>query len=143
VSTEDNKALVRRFYDDLNTLKLEAFDQYCAPDFVDHGLPPGVPRTLEGAKMFVGMLYKAFPDIHLTVEEMIAERDKVVSYVWLSGTHQGEFQGMPPTGKHVKIELIDMHRITGGKVVDRWGVFDALGMMQQLGAIPAPGQSGH
>ena len=142
MSTEENKALTHRLYEAFNKSGTAALDQYCAPDFVDHGLPPGVPPTLEGAKMFLGMFFKAFPDIHITAEDMIADGDKVVAHAWFSGTHQGEFQGMPPTGKPVKVEAFDMLRIAGGKFVEHWGVLDALGMMQQLGAIPAPGQSG-
>ena len=139
MSTEENKALVRRFYEAFSRQNTAALDQFAAADFVDHDLPPGVPPTLEGAKQYLGMFLAAFPDIHNMVEDMVAEGDKVVARVYFSGTHTGEFQGMPATGKQIKIEAFDMFRIANGKLVDHWGVFDALGMMQQLGAIQAPG----
>ena len=139
MSTEENKALVRRFYEAFNTQNVAALDQFAAADFVDHGLPPGVPPNREGAKQYLGMFVAAFPDLHFMAEDMVAEGDKVVCHLYASGTHKGDFQGMPPTGKQIKIEAFDMLRIANGKLVDHWGVFDALGMMQQLGALPAPG----
>lgn len=77
-----------------------------------------------------------------TIEDQIAEGDKVVSRLTIRGTHKGEFMGIPPSGRQFTVELIDIHRISGGKVVERWGIFDQLGMMQQLGVIPAPVQTG-
>ena len=135
MSTEENKALVRRFYETLNKQDVTALDRFGAADLVDHGLPPGVPPTLEGAKQFLGMFFSAFPDLHIVSDDMIAEGDKVVAHVYFSGTHKGDFQGMPPTGKQVKVEAFDMVRISGGKLVEHWGVFDAAGMMRQLGAM--------
>jgi len=142
MSTEENKALLRRFYEAFNKERLAAMDQYCTPDYIDHTNPPGVPPTLEGTKMFLSVFLTAFPDMHLMAEQMVAEGDTVMAHAWFSGTHKGEFQGMPPTGKQVKVEAFDMLRIAGGKFAEHWGVFDALGMMQQLGAIPAPGPGG-
>ena len=139
MSTEENKALLRRLYEAFNTQNLAAIDQFLAADFVDHGLPPGVPPTREGAKQSLGMFFAAFPDLRTMAEDMVAEGDKVVAHVYASGTHKGEFQGMPATGKQIKIEGFEMLRIAGGKLVERWGVFDALSLMQQLGAMPAPG----
>ncbi len=140
MSTEENKALLRRVHEAFNKAGTATMDQYFAPDFVEHELPPGMPQTLEGTKMFLGTLFAAFPDRHFQADDMVAEGDKVVAHVWVSGTHKGEFQGMPPTGKQIKVEAFDMVRVAGGKLVEHWGVFDALGLMQQLGAIPAPGQ---
>ena len=85
-------------------------------------------------------MHTAFPDIQMNVEDMIAEADKVVARVSVSGTHQGEFMGIDPTGNRVAITGIDILRIADGKIVEHWGNFDDLGMMQQLGVIPEPGQ---
>src|SRR3972149_6764905 len=116
MSTEENKALVRRFYEAFSRQNTAALDQFAAADFVDHDLPPGVPPTLEGAKQYLGMFLAAFPDIHNMVEDMVAEGDKVVARVYFSGTHTGEFQGMPATGKQINIEAFDMFRIANGKL---------------------------
>ena len=139
MSAEENKALLRRLYEAFDTQNLAAIDQFFAADFVDHGLPPGVPPTLEGTKQFLGAFFVAFPDLHIMAEDMVAEGDKVVAHVYASGTHTGEFQGMPATGEQIKFEGFDMLRIAGGKFVEHWGVFDAVSLMQQLGAMPAPG----
>jgi predicted ester cyclase len=87
------------------------------------------------------MFLTAFPDLHFTVEDMIAEGDKVVARITMSGTQQGAFMGIPPTGKHVAFTAIDINRIAGGKSVEHWWEMDALGLMQQLGVVPAPGQT--
>ena len=142
MSTEENKALVRRFHEAFNKEALAAFDQYGAPDLVDHGLPPGVPPTIEGTKMFLSLFLKGFPDIHVEADDLVAEGDKVAARSHFTGTHTGDFQGLPPTGKHVKVDSFDMFRIAGDKIVEHWGVVDAAGMMQQLGAVPPPAQGG-
>ncbi len=129
MSTEENKALLRRFYDTVNHQGLAAFDQFIAANAVDHSLPPGVPPTVEGTKMFFGMFHKAFPDLHIHLEDVVAEGDKVIARSHFTGTHQGEFQGIPPTGKQVKVGLFDMVRIANDKMVEHWGLVDALGMM--------------
>ena len=143
MSTEENKALLQRLYEAYNKTGTAEMDQYCAPDLVDHGLPPGVPMTLEGTKLFLNMFFAAFPDLHVMADDLVAEVDKVIAHVWFSGTHKGDFQGLPPTGKHIKVEAFDMLRVANGKFVEHWGVFDAAGMMQQLGVVPPPpGQGG-
>jgi steroid delta-isomerase-like uncharacterized protein len=142
MSTEENKALVRGFYEAWSTQGVAAFDQFCAPSFVDHALPPGVPPTLAGAKMAVAVLATAFPDLRTTAEELVAEGDTVVGRMYCSGTHLGDFQGVPPTGKHVKIASFDMFRIADGKLVEHWSVSDSLSMLQQLGLIPQTNQAG-
>jgi predicted ester cyclase len=142
MSTEENKAVVRRFYEEVvNQKKRAVLDEVFDPDLVDHFAPPGTPGGPEGARQTLGMFLTAFPDLHFTVEDLIAEGDKVVARVTMSGTQQGAFMGVPPTGKHVTITGIDINRFVGGKSVEHWVEMDALGMMQQLGVIPPPGQA--
>ena len=87
------------------------------------------------------MYLTAFPDLHFTVEDLIAEGDKVVARLTVRGTQQGAFMGIPPTGKHVTVTGIDINRLAGGKSVEHWLNMDTLGLLQQLGVIPAPGQA--
>ncbi len=140
--SEENKAVVRRFNELVKeywrTGDADAFDEVVASDFVHHA--PGLPPDLEGMKQALPMFRAAFPDMRLTVEEIIAEDDKVVARVTVRGTHQGELMGIPATGKPVEFTETHISRIAGGKIVERWGEWDALGMMQQIGAVPAPGQ---
>ena len=106
-----------------------------APGFVDHEeLPPGIPPGREGVKQLTNMFRSAFPDFKATIDDMIGEGDKVVARQTWSGTHKGEFMGVPPTGKKVSFGVIDIVRIAGGKVVEHWGQMDGMGMMKQLGA---------
>jgi predicted ester cyclase len=142
MSTEDNKATMRKFYETMSQGNPSLFvDTFIDPNQVDHSAPPGMPGGIEGAKQMAGMLLTAFPDLHFTVEDMIAEGDKVVARATFSGTQQGAFMGIPPTGKHVMWKVIDINRIAGGKSVEHWMEMDMLGMMQQLGVVPAPGQA--
>jgi predicted ester cyclase len=141
--SEENKAVVRRFNELVEeywrTGDADALDEVVAPDFVHHS--PGLPPDLEGMKQALPMFRAAFPDMRLTEEDMIAEGDKVVDRVTVRGTHQGELMGIPPTGNPVEFMETHISRIAGGKIVERWGQWDALGMMQQVSAAPSPGQS--
>jgi len=140
MSTEDNKAVVRRFYEEvMNQKKRAVLDEVFDLNVVDHFAPPGTPGGLEGARQTLGMFLTAFPDLHFTVEDLIAEGDKVVARATLSGTQQGTFMGIPATGKHVTIRGIEINRFEGGKSVEHWVEMDTLGLMQQLGVIPSPG----
>jgi len=142
MSTEQNKALVRRLMSEVfNRGNISLIDELFAPDFVEHEeLPPGIPAGSEGVKQLTTMFRSAFPDFKATINDIIAEGDKVVIRQTWSGTHKGEFMGIPPTGKSVSFGVIDTVRIAGGKIVEHWGQMDSMGMMQQLGAIPAPGE---
>jgi len=135
--SEQNKAIARRTYELFNAHNLDALDEVVAPNIVDRNPSPGQAPGLEGVKQFFSMLYTAFPDFHITVEDLIAEGDKVVARVRVNSTHQGEFMGIPPTGKPVTQTGIDILRLAGGKAVERWGEFDTFGLMQQLGVIPS------
>jgi len=142
MSTVANKAIVRRFVDEVQSAgNIDAIDELCSPEFVNHSAPPGVPSNREGVKQVTAMFRQAFPDSYFTVEDMVAEGDKVATRKTFHGTHQGEFMGIPPTGQQVSIGLIDIVRIVDGKVVEHWSMGDNLGMMQQLGVIPTPEQS--
>ncbi len=137
MTTEDNKALIRRFYEEVfNQRNLAALDEFYAPDHVDHTLPPGLPAGPEGTKQAIDMILTALPDLHITIEDMIAEGDKVVTRFTTQGTHQGVFGNIPPTGKPVQVSTIEITRIAEGKITEDWGLDDRLGMLQQLGLVP-------
>jgi steroid delta-isomerase-like uncharacterized protein len=142
MSVDQNKALARQLVDEIfNRGNISLADQLMAPDFVEREqLPPGIPSGREGVKVLATALRNAFPDFKATIEDVIAEGDKVVVRQTWSGTHRGEFMGVPPTGKSVSFVVFDVLRMAGGKVAEHWGLLDAMGLMQQLGAIPTPGQ---
>ncbi len=138
MTTEGNKALVRRFYGE-GVHNPALFDELLAPTYVLH--LPGSPRItgIEQAKQLMTAYTTAFPDLQLTTEDMVAEEDMVAIRNTWSGTHRGTFQGLPPTGKHVTFSGSDFFRFVGGKIAEQWADLDALGLMQQLGSIPAMG----
>lgn len=136
----ENKALARRVFEEMwNKSNLDAVDAIYAPDVVNHELPPGMPEGIEGTKAYFGMFISAFPDTQMTVEDQIAEGDRVVTRWTARGTHTGELMGIPATGKQVTVTGINVDRIAGGRIVEEWGEFDMMGMMQQLGVVPTPG----
>jgi steroid delta-isomerase-like uncharacterized protein len=140
--SEENKALVRRFVDEVQSGgNIDVIDELCSPEFVNHSAPPGMPADCEGVKLVTAMFRQAFPDSYFTVEDMIAEGDKVATRKTFHGTHEGEFLGIPPTGRPVSIGLIDIVRVADGRVVEHWSIGDSLGMMEQLGVIPQPGDT--
>ena len=142
--SEENKAIVRRVIDEVLNGKgnLDVADELFAPDYVGHNLASSEDtRGPEGVKGFASMFRSAFPDIHFSVEDQVTEGDKVVTRWRGSGTHQGDLFGIPPTGNRVSFVSITINRIEGSKVAEEWQIFDALGMMQQLGAIPSPGEA--
>ena len=139
--SEENKAITRHAIEEVwNKHNLAAIDEIYAPDAVNHTLPPGLPKGVEGNKAFTNMFLSAFPDTKMTVEQQIAEGDKVATRWIAQGTHKGELMGIPATGKQVTVTGISIERIAGGRIVETWDEFDQMGMMQQLGVIPAPGQ---
>ncbi len=144
MSSEQNKALVHQLVEEvINQGNASMVDELLAPDFVEReDLPPGMPRDREALKQLTTMLHSAFPDFKATIDDIVAEGDKVVIRQTWSGTHKGVFMGVPPTGKSVSFGVIDIIRVAGGKCVEHWGQMDNMGLMQQLGAIPAPGPGG-
>ena len=140
MSTEGNTAIVRRFVEAVQSEgDLSVLDELAAPDYVNHTARPGVPADREGLKQLTAMFRRAFPDGRMTIEDMVAEGDRVATRKTFRGTHQGELMGIPPTGKAVAIGLIDLVRLADGKVVESWSVADDLGLLQQLGAFAPPG----
>ena len=139
--SEANKELARRFYQEIfNAGNMAVVEEMVTSDFVDHNPPgPGMPGGSEGLKAVVGLFRTAFPDLALTVEDQLAEGDKVMNRFTARGTHQGELMGIPATGKPVAMEVVEYFRIQGGKLAERWGQADLLGMMVQLGVVPPPG----
>lgn len=139
MSVEQNKAVVRQIFaadyskgidQVIKRFKAELF----SPEFIAH-TPQGDFNTNQFFT-HVELLYKVFPDIKFTLEDMVAEGDKVTTRYTMSGTHKAEFVGIPATGKKVKITGLEIRRLSGGKMVEYWGIMDDLGMMQQLGAMP-------
>ena len=139
MSTEANKTLVRRFWEGVfNQKNLAVIDEVCAADCVLHD-PSGPIRGREGLKQFIGMYLGSFPDFHITIEDIIAEGDRVVVRQTTTATHQGELMGIPPTGKRVTLSGIHLTRVADGKMVEEWANDDVLGLLQQLGVIPPMG----
>ncbi|MFB0562276.1 MAG: ester cyclase [Candidatus Lokiarchaeia archaeon] len=131
MSLEENKGIVRRFIEAYNKRNLDSLDEFLAPDYFDHTHQVG----LEGAKQLFNMGFKAFPDWHETIEDIIAEGDKVWVRVSYTGTHTGEWRGLAPTGKKITAMAVDIYRIVNGKLVEYWNVTDALDFFRQIGAI--------
>jgi steroid delta-isomerase-like uncharacterized protein len=141
MSLEANKALSRRIWDQVfNERNLAVADELIAEDAVNHeGTPPGIPeRGPDNLRGVVTMLVTAFPDLHTAIDQVIAEDDKVVLQITSSGTHQGAFMGIPPTGRRFALRAVHILRIQDGKVAEHWAVRDDLGMLRQLGVAPMP-----
>ena len=138
MTVEENKALVRRIAEAWDKGNLAVADKLLAPNFVAHNLPARVAGDREGFKQAISMTRAAFPDFRLTVEDMVAEGDKVAYRMTWRGTHKGEYMGIAPTGKQVTVSGILIFRIEGSKIVEQWAEVDSMGMMQQLGVVPPP-----
>lgn len=137
-TTSNNKTLVREFIDALFTRgELDAVDRYLAPDFVYHDPFPGFASDREGLRQAAQVFRQGFPDWHSQVQALIAEGDLVTERFTARGTHQGEFMGVPASGREVTLAGINIFRVQDGKLVERWGRLDDLGLLQQLGIVPA------
>ena len=139
--SEENKAILRRLFEEFASKGDESVvDELFARDFVDHNPQgPNIPPGPEGVKQLFAGRRAAFPDMIVTVEDQVAEGDIVVNRLTVTGTHQGEFMGIPATGKSISMGAIGIFRIEDGKIAERWGQSDLIGMMQQLGVVPPPG----
>jgi len=140
MSLEENRAIVRRFTEEvINRGDLAAIERYVATSYLDHTADAGQAVGAEGLKQRMAMARSAFPDLHLAIDDLIAEGDQVVARVTVSGTHRGEYMGILPTGRPFEIIEIHIVRVVRGKLVEHWGINDHMGLMQQLGVAPAQG----
>jgi steroid delta-isomerase-like uncharacterized protein len=141
MSQETNKALVRRVFEDaMNQRRLDLLDELIAPTYVNYDMPAPAPGP-EGLRQVVSMFFTAFPDMQITLDDVIAEGDRVSTRGSFRGTHQGEFMGIPATGKVISVQYQDHWRLENGRAVENWVRLDLLGLMQQLGVVPTPGQA--
>jgi len=138
-TTEENKALTWRFYDEvMNAHNIDGLKSFCSTDFVDHNPSPGhTGKGLDDLAAQLGEMLTALPDLHVKADFMLAEEDKVVAYLTMTGTNSGPFNNMPATNKSVKINGVDIVHIKDGKATERWGVFDDFSLMTQLGMVSA------
>ncbi len=140
MSTEESKAIARRVNDEVwSKGQLDVIDELIADEFVATviGAPEQI-RGPQGFREFVVMYRKAFPDLRITIDEQIAEGETVVTRWTATGKHEGELMGMAATGKQATTAGINVNRVSGGKLVEGWGLFDQLGLLQQIGAVPVP-----
>jgi steroid delta-isomerase-like uncharacterized protein len=134
----NHAAAMRKTYERINAGDIAGFGDLVADDFVEHQGAPGFPPTKEGTLDYFQTLLAAFPDMRMNVVDLIAGGDKTVARVEVTGTHKGEFIGLPPTGTRVDVQLIDIMRFdSAGLISEHWGVADMLSLMQQLGVVPA------
>ena len=141
MSIEQNQAIVRRCFQEIDRQNLDILDELCTPNFVAHF--PGVPgpQTRAAIKPIWGQFFAAFPNLHHTIESIIAEGDRVVVRLTISAVQTGPFMGIPPTSRAISIGSINFFRFEGSAIAEQWIDYNALGMMQQLGAIPFPQQA--
>jgi steroid delta-isomerase-like uncharacterized protein len=136
---QDNKAAVRRFYEELmNGKNLEIIDELLTADSVDHTFGS---QGVEASKQFFGMLFKAFPDLRVEVHDVIAEGELVAARVTYSGSHEGEFIGIPATGRQARVSGVDFVRMQDSRQAEHWGGPDMASLLQQLGVMSPPGAS--
>lgn len=141
MSTETNKAIIRRIFEEgMNQDRPEVFDELIHPAYVNYDFPSSAPGA-EGFKIVTSMFKAAFPDMRVVIEDELAEGDRVATRGYFTGTHRGEFMGIPATDKTIKVGYIDIWRIEGGRGRENWVQMDMLGMMRQLGVVPAPEQA--
>jgi len=135
MSIEENKKIVRRYQEIYNSNDLEALGEVVSEDLLTPKIMSGIPTGIEGAKAAHRIMLAGFPDYQTIIDDLIAEGDKVVARITMSGTNTGSFMGMPPTGKHVSFTGIYVARMANGKIVEHWGEEDGVGLLQQLGVL--------
>jgi steroid delta-isomerase-like uncharacterized protein len=142
MSLEANKDLIRTYVEAIfNQKQVDRADELVAPDFIDHAALPGQAPGLEEAKQKWAMYLAGLPDLRVTIEELVAEGDKVGVRRSYAGTHRGELLGIPPTGKQVRIGGISIFKLAEGKIAEHWEQLDRLALLQQLGVVATPGQA--
>lgn len=137
MSVESNIAAQTRFGDAVNSGDFSAFDEVVAPGAVDHDPAPGQAPGPEGYRQFFTELRTAFPDLKLSLEHLVADADNIAFAYTVSGTHKGPLMGFAPTGKRMQVRGMQISKFADGKMVERWGSSDQLGMLQQLGLTPS------
>ena len=140
MTNEEHKAIVRRFIKAFETNDQATIKEVLAPDYMAHGAGAPGPLDRETVAQRISIFTAAISDLHVTIEDQIVEGDKIVSRFTWRGTHTGDFFGLAPTGKPVVVSAVSIERIKDDKIVERWFSQDDLGLMQQLGAIPTPGE---
>lgn len=135
MSIEENKKIVRRYQEIYNSNDLEALSEVVSQDLLTPKIMSGIPTGIEGAKAAHRIMLAGFPDYQTIIDDLIAEGDKVVARITMSGTNTGSFMGMPPTGKQVSFTGIYIARIANGKIVEHWGEEDGVSLLQQLGVL--------
>jgi len=133
---DDPKVLMRRFYDGVNAGDFNVIDELVADDVVEHEEFPGIEPNKDGVRQFFNLFRSAFPDLRMDPHEILVDGDMVCARITVTGTHQGEFMGIPPTGRRFEVGGFDLVRIRDGQAVEHWGLTDNMTMMQQLGAVP-------
>ncbi|MGE0028181.1 MAG: ester cyclase [Thermoleophilia bacterium] len=134
----DHAAAMRAVFERINAGDIDGFGALMAPDFVEHEELPGFAPDRDGVVAFFKMFTAAFPDLRMNPDAILVDGDTAVARVTATGTHQGEFMGVPATGRPIDVQVIDIIRfLPDGMAAEHWGVFDALGLMQQIGAVPA------
>jgi steroid delta-isomerase-like uncharacterized protein len=134
--SNENKVLLQQFFDELFTQgDLNVADELVAANYLNHNAVPGETPGRAGLKQFVSYLHHAWADLNFAVEDQVAEGDKVTTRFTITGTHQGEFVGIPATGKPIRVQAINIHRVANGQIQEGWLEWDTLGMMQQLGVL--------
>jgi steroid delta-isomerase-like uncharacterized protein len=140
MSNESTKELCRRLYAAVSSGDFDVLDQIVAQNFIENEMvAPGMPAGREGLKALFRLVRQAMPDMVMTPEDIVAEGDRVAVRAVMTGTQTGEFMGIPPSGKHIEISVMDLHRIENHQFAEHWGVSDMMGLMTQIGAIPAQG----
>jgi predicted ester cyclase len=139
MTPQENKALVRRFYEEIDKGNLDAMDELVAEDYIDHNPPPfpGFAPGRKGLKQAFELFWKATPGYH-HIEEQIAEGDKVVTRLTSYGKHEGDLPGAPRTGNEMKMTSITIHRIANGKLVEKWSEKDMITLLTQIGVMKPP-----
>ena len=141
MSADEHKALIRRWIALWHDRNLSAVPEFVTPDYVRHDPHTPEVRGPAAEQQLMAMFLTAFPDLHFTLEDLVAEGDRVVARYTARGTQHGELLGIPPAGRQIAIAVVEIYRLAQGKIAEQWVIMDTLGMLQQLGALPAPGQA--
>jgi steroid delta-isomerase-like uncharacterized protein len=135
MSIEENKNIVRRYQEIYNSNDVDRLTEVLAEDLLTPNIMPGIPKGMEGAKIAHRIMLAGFPDYRTIIEDMVAEGDQVAARIRMTGTHTGDFMGIPATGKRIEFTGMYIVRIVNGKIVEHWGEEDGISLLQQLGAL--------